>query len=429
MRLLGSKNLNNPFVNLTFQQHILQTVRLVCPLVALVILIVLFILKGDVDTCYVVRLNCAHVDLAKGIYKILNQIYMAQIVAANSTDLNFFLDSNMPRSTVDAMTSFARGELSDAPQLFFMGFDSYCSVRYDTNYDDENSDNFNLNLSTSCQDYTFNNKLDYAEILKNNGFDFIVSYAYFADDDGLQALHLVNLRLMFKIVSVILFVILPVLIFFTLYVYSNRKGAPDLSRVKKLAHVPLLLSVGACIAMTCSFALIVKFVRNQMLIVSAGLGKFQISMSYGPVFFGLFISSFVLVALTMLFWVVPMWCSNPPVVDRSAEELVHVSSQDRAEDVASAPQGKFSRLLRRKLHKTSNSDSTAPDRKNSKLSLIHNCENDSANDLFNSLKKDASEEELRKLGDQLAYRPHVRKSQAVVLETVKDNSNDSIDEK
>lgn len=430
MRLFGSKqDLSNPFANLTFQQRILQSFRLACPFVAMVFLIALFVLKSDVENCYVVLLNCGHVNLANGIYKILNNLYMRLILQANSTSLNFFLDSNTPKSMVDAMTIFARNEIADAPQVFLIGFDSYCAIRYDTNYDADNVDEVNLNISTSCIEYTFNTKLDYTDILKDNGFKLVATYAYFAEDGDIKSMELVNLKVMFMVVSIILFVLLPILILFTLYVYSNRKGAPNLSKVTKLAHVPLFLSVGACIAMTISFALILQFVKYQMQIVSEGLSKFLISMSFGPLFFGLFIAIFVLISLTMLFWVVPMWCSNPPVIDDSEEKIVRLASQNCAEDVTPSPEGRFNTLLRRKLHKTAESEDKNSTTKESRLSLIHNSENDSSVHLFNSLKKDASEEELRKLGDQLAYRPRVRKSQAVVLEAFKNNSSDSVDDK
>lgn len=431
MKYLNS-NLNNPFLNLTIQQRILQTFRLVCPFAALILLIVLFALKSDVDSCYVVKLNCGHIDLAKGIYKILNELFLQEILQANSTDLDYFLDSHMPQSMVEVMTNFARGEISDSPQYFLMGFQSYCAYRYDTDYDGE-SDNINLNITQTCQNYAFNSRLDYTKILQNNGFDLVATYSHLLEDNSVSTSKLVNLVSMFKIVSILLFVLLPILIVLTLYVYSNRKGAPNLTKVTKLSHLPLFLSVGVCAAMTCSFALIIQFVKHQMTIVSEGLGKFLISMSYGPVFFGLFIATFVLVALTMLFWVVPMWCSNPPVIDRSSEEMILLAtSHDRADNVTHLPRTKFSNLLRRKLHKSSSSNSNSDEnvsKKGSRLSLINNSESENFTDIFNSSNKDTNEEELKKLGDQLAHRPRVRKSYAVILESGRNNSDDSIDEK
>lgn len=399
------KTLENPFLNLTFKQKILLTVRIWFPLLALIFNIVLLCVKNDPLSCYIARINCDHVDLAKGLSEILNGGTDVYSLVKPNVDLPFYVDLTSPQSELNIIRDFARHEVETAPQYFLLGYNQYCTVQYETDYDLNKQ--LYLNLSLSCQDYDEINPLDYITILNKNGFEAILTFAKIVQSTPDSFDRLLQLRV-YRIVYIIEFVLLPLSFLSSLYVYCCRQGKKDLSAIStwKL-HIPLVLSVFAGVAEICSFSIIFYNLGVERQQIQKTLDKFGINMVYGQIFMGLMIAIFVLTTLAMVFWVIPMYCANPPDVDDTDE--IHVVTTSTPRLLKARMLSKMSNgLLRRKPKPYTESRSESP--LVVKLLLIDPSEVDFSADPFTTSQRIQSERELRKLGDELANRPDVRKS-------------------
>lgn len=397
------RNISNPFVNLTIKQRILQTVRIWFPLIALVFNIVLMCIKNNPLNCYIARINCDHVDLAKGLSSILNGNSDILTLANPNVEIPFYIDVKAPQSELILIRDFTRSQVEGAPQYFLLGFGQYCTFRYDTDYDV--AQQLQVNLTIACQEYNDINPLDYINILNSNGFSTILELGN-AQKPSLDSFDRLEQLRVFKIVSIIEFVILPLSFLASLYVYCCRQGKKDLSAISNWTlHIPLVLSFFAGVAETCSFAIIFYNLGIEKLQIKGTLGIFGINMVYGPVFMGIMITKFALTVIAMVFWVVPMYCANPPEIDDTDEVRVATKADNRlnARGFSKMSNG----LLRRKPKRYAESRSQSP--LVHKLLLIEMSEHNSSGDLLVTNQPNESETELRKLGDELSRRPHVRK--------------------
>lgn len=367
---------------------------------------VLFAVRDDVLDYYVVRLNCGHVELAEGLYTILNKSIALNSFQQAVAVFPEYQDLKTPQSTLDVLTNYARREVLEAPQYFLMGFKSFCSFRFETNYD--LPQDVNINFSFNCTPYDANN-FDYEHILLNSGFLTLLLYANAIETDLVETPSHKNLYTIFKAFSIVEFVLLPFQFFSTLFVYSRRGNKPDLSSVKLVSHIPLVISVVSCVAMSLSFGLLMRFLTSQISSIKKTLGMFKITMTYGPAFLGLFITVFVLTACSMLIWVIPMWCSNPPELD---EQVRHLLPKNTIRHFANASSSEANDLegikLTTLLPLDGNTALGLPQSSNSSLSEV--TEITASTEILSPLDRSHTEIELKRLGDQLTHRPHVRKS-------------------
>ncbi|RKP31405.1 hypothetical protein METBISCDRAFT_26625 [Metschnikowia bicuspidata] len=407
--LLGRVVLNNPFTNLTLQQRILQTMRLLFPFVAFILVIVLYTRSSNTLDCFLVQLNCDHVDLSKGLSQLLNEGLDYAALMSPHIDIPFYIDPSTPESMLAVFKDFAREKIEDAPQYFIFGFNDYCWFRYDTDYS-LNHDSA-INVTWMCQEYDGLNFLDFKRVLIEKGFQVIYLTIEISNDNNADVNDRLQQLLIFKTVTFIQGWLLPSLFLTTLGVYGQRAECPDLRTVSKwLLHVPLALAMVSGISMTCSFATVFRILEIERKQIKDQLGKFGISMNYGDMFFFFYITSFVLATLTMLVWIIPMWCSNPPDHDDSIEVVMKtVSSPPKS--VATSSGHTLGRMIRGVKSGVSRLESVS--RQNLKLPLIKISEKEISSDVFAALEKVESEAELRRLGNQLSHRPHVRASTQV----------------
>lgn len=406
------KNLHNPFRHLSIHQRILQIVRLGFPVISFILLIALAIVKNDPLNGYFAQLNCDHLDMINGLVKLLRGFDGTVFLDNPNADIPYYFDPYIPDSTIIVMNNYAKQQAELAPQYLLLGFKSYCTYRYDTNYDNPTLPH--INVTYVCDDYAHFGAFDFNDLLASVGFGIVLDYSALAayDNTAQNERRARDLRV-FSIVNNLNLAILPLLIFATLFVYSYRQGASDLSSVSKwLVHIPLILSVVSGASITTSVAIVFRNVVDGKKKVKDLFGGFGMSLSFGPLFFGLQVTIFILLALTMLFWMIPVWCSNPVDVDDETEVLVALSiSETQATSKPSRP--KFGIFKRKGYASTSSStnpnEASSTAAKDPKLSLLQDSTNSSSGDLFSMSNREQSELELRKLGDQLSHRPHVRR--------------------
>lgn len=272
------------------------------------------------------RINCAHLDLADGLYKTLRNSITAPVKVQEMTGGTYeLLGHSITTSELAILTQYAQENVAYAPQFITTSLWSYCFGYYDT-YEETNKDGEVVvkkkNQSLVCQDlvYTF----DYRGVLTQAGLEIIIAYAYDnADEDTDQedqedqdyenkvaSRHhrfiMVRNSIIFACVSQL--IVLGV----SLVVYGNRNGEQDLSKTPRiLLHVIGLFSLASFASIMIGLGLVTRLLVITKQEVKSKLSDFGIVYYFGKTWFGLIWSSTLFALLSMCTWALPLWCANP----------------------------------------------------------------------------------------------------------------------
>lgn len=315
-----------PFSNLLPGQQVLQLVRLGSAFVAVCLMVVLLGMRTSPTKSYLARINCSHLDVAYGLYKSLRSSISLSYVG------NLLATLSLTDSEIAILTEYTQNQVASAPQYILLGYTQWCRVDYATDYAAWVVEH--TNVTTVCLLYLLFNMFDYQSALLDNSLTIILAYAYELgyDNDSAYTLRVLARNKRFHITNVVLIVLLAlqvVLLLAGFIVYSNRGPARNLLTIPKVT-----LNAIAVVSLLTALCMVnvVIFMYNDFLTtkkeIASGIGLFGITMSLGSVYFSLLFLAFGFTCLSMLSWVVPLWCANPPDDGYASDEEFHTTRDE-----------------------------------------------------------------------------------------------------
>lgn len=411
-----------PFRNLTTAQRIIQYLRLGTSLLTVIFVVVLLLFSDDPTTAYVARINCSHIDVAYGLYNSLRNSISATTLSLDMNIDYLPLDSGLTDSEISILTLYTQNMVSDAPQGLLLGVSSWCSINYLTYYEESLSKLHHDNFTTTCFAYTSANMFDYRSLLTNNGLTIILAYAYGSDYDDVAYQKTVAARSkkfnILKIVAIVQLFLQSTVFIATLVVYSSRGPAKDLSRVPSLLlNAVAITSMAAGISMIAAFAVVFQDISATMREVSNGIATFGISMKTGKTFFTVAWLALAFSCLSMISWILPLWCSNPPDEDYFSDDEIYTTHHDTStlsdRDQFVVRPYQVSRQTNKKKMRKSQSRlfDDVPDHDQEVLLEGESYKEEDTEiqeAQFKLISREHSESELRKLGERMARKLSTR---------------------
>lgn len=432
-----------PFRNLSTQGRILQVIRLFTCCVTLSLIIASLLGSLVNRDIYIARINCAHLDVARGLYKTLRNSVSSTSSVINSGNDVLPVDSSLTNSEISILTYYAESEVANAPQYIVTSLWSWCYGNYNTT---EHVDKYGVvhihkhNDVLTCSKSTKRYIFDYRRELEMVGLDGILAYAYQSSDinDKLYERTVSERNKKYKLVpSGLIFSASSqlVVLVFGYVLYSNRGPEKDLDKIPIfLLNIIALISVASFISIAVSAGIVTNLLIQIRGEIKSNLGSYGIALHVGRIWVLLIWVAFVFSFFSMMSWTFPLWCANPPDFDEEEEEDFDASYgtggyfNDDNTDVGSVRRlqsgsSKYNRFIRSTRHKSRDSQYN----KLSDLGIKENDieERDYSDDdddeyddeefyrNVNNRKYDAygadNEDELRKLGETLSRKMSVRR--------------------
>lgn len=253
---------------------------------------------------YISRIDCAHLDVAEGLYNSLRKS-VSSTNTPNDLGTNP-IDTSLTNSEITLLSKYAQAQVSNAPQFIITLLYNWCYGNYNSTV-----------TATSDLICSKGTKFNFKQELKDVGLTAILAYAYESStyiDSEYNALAAKRnsrfdiswLAMIFACVSQFAVLI------YTLVVYSNRKNFGELSTLPNIViHVLGLLSVASCTSLIISSSLMTNLVLSVQDDISYGLGSFGIDLHLGLLWFGLLWTATASSIINMLSWILPLWCNNP----------------------------------------------------------------------------------------------------------------------
>ncbi|GEQ66799.1 hypothetical protein JCM33374_g462 [Metschnikowia sp. JCM 33374] len=415
-----------PFTNLSPGQTALSVIRIGSAFLAVCMVVVIFVLQSLPSRLTIARINCAHLDVAFGIYKSLRSSLTESVINKGASNNILPIDSGLSDSEIGILTQYAQTQVSSAPQSFLLGSKDYCSVNYVTDFSIANS--IHNNITVYCSDYNGLSLYDYRTLFMSNNLDIIVAYAY--QDNRLENAaykkRVISRAHRYDVLKIVYSILLAHQVFLLvagLAIYGNRGNACDLSNIPKIIlNVVAVVSLTSGSTMIVSTAIFIVDLFSMAREIKQGLGDFGINMTVGTLFFALLWSAFAFTCLGMLSWVLPVWCSNPPedMLDYSEEVFSFQRSANsdakntftvRPYQLQRHPRRTSSRLFDHVEGQSDSMETSSETRRFRDRFRDHSPPTEtSTNDKFSSesSSKTHSEHELRKLGEKLSRNLSVR---------------------
>lgn len=413
--------LGKPFNGLSKDQHVLFRLRLGSSVMTLCIAVVLMALGLHMPQGYVAQIHCDHLDVALGLYSSLKSLLTETIIYNGATNSVLPVDLTLTDSEITILSDYAQTQVANAPQYFRLGVSEYCAFSYATNFQDLSSEH--MNATHECYTYKEFNFFDYRQLLILSGFQIIIAYAYESNGDQDLAYDARiesrdrNFHIM-KVIFVLQFVAQLVLSLCGASIYGNRGPAKDLSRIPPLAlNATAFIALLAGLLMLSASVICVVVLSDMQTEIADGLGSYGVSMQIGKLFMALLSIEFAFSCLSMLSWVVPLWCASSPRIAFPDEELFQFNNSSGAMMDDATYVGNSNLLKRQnyasssRLFDTETMAGTA-DFDNPFLddpaSLTTTYENPDFSAPQESSSKIHSEYELRKLGEKLTRNTSIR---------------------
>lgn len=314
--LRGMKHLfGQPFRNLSIQQRLLQLFRFASSILTVAFAIAYLIQFSNIDRGHLARINCAHLDVALGLYKSLRTSISSTDVIGEGSDI-LPVDTELTDSEIHILTQYTEKQVADAAQYILLGADQFCMITFESTHSATNHV-VEKNVETNCRNYGPGGLFDYPEIMLEAGLDIILAYAYESsyqiDDEYGRRFQARNKR--FHVIkAVMIFEALAqlVILMYGFVLYNNRGGAKDLSSIPNITLNGLaLLALGAGVTMIVASSIATNELRSMQKEISKGMSSYGVEMVIGDTFLALVWCTFAFAVLTMLSWALPLWCSNP----------------------------------------------------------------------------------------------------------------------
>ncbi|KAI3404807.2 ECM7 [Candida oxycetoniae] len=319
--MLLKHKLVKPFTNLTKQERFLQLLRLSSSCFAIVFCLTLLVGPIFNNNLYITRINCAHLDVSKGLYNSLrNSVGVAPSILEDSDTECIPVGSSLTNSEIKLLSEYAEAQVVGAPQYCTTSIWKWCYGNYQSRKT-TNSKGKTITIKENEVLTCFKKKehaFDYRSQLEDMQLDSILAYAYQGQDmknskydqDIIQRNHRLKLAL-----NGIIFTCCAQLMILcaALIIYSNRgKNERDLSKIPNITlHGLALVSVMACCSSIIASALITNLLMISEKEVGSELKNFGVFFTRGATWFTLLWLSSVCCVLTMAGWALPMWCANP----------------------------------------------------------------------------------------------------------------------
>lgn len=472
-----------PFKNLTVQERILQTLRLFAACSTIAYTIALLGAPFLSNKIYLSRIDCAHLDVAYGLYKSLrNSVTVSPEVFEESGAAAFPVDSTLTNSEITLLSQYAESQVASAPQFIVTSLWSWCYGNYDSTQYYNKYGEMKVkkhNVVMVCSDIPTEYVFNYREELQQIGLSSILAYAYqsanYEDEhytDVVKLRHhrynLVAAALTFCGASQLILLILMVIM------YQTRGKEKDLSKHPQiLNHLVALTSVASCISVCVGTGIIFTMLKQIQSEIAENLGDFGVTFHLGKAWFALLWLCTSFSVVSMLLWVLPLWCANPTddyeedlevdFVYHGAERTVHprksrmmfkkpsmneltkelsespvddvrVENRDEIKELKQAKSrrslydGKLNFMVRMGSKKSNNLEGRGLMSDNEANENSSSDENDAAKDLYSSSQRlnqlfqtgiqldyiDKKEEELRKLGESISTNHPVRRTKSRV---------------
>ena len=318
-----------PFRNLTAQARFLQIIRLFTCIATLTFIIATLIGSLANRNIYIARINCARLDVARGLYNSLrSSVSLSSSILGDSEDNVLPVDSSLTNSEITVLTSYAENQVADAPQYIVTSLWSWCYGNYNiTQHTDRHGvvhiakHNDVLTCSKSTKRYIF----DYKEELELIGLQSILAYAYQSSDLNDKKYEetiakrnnkykLVPSGLMFGASSQL------VVLIFGYVLYSNRGPEQNLNKIPVFVmNIIALISVASFLSLAVSSSLMTNLLIEIRGEIKSNLGDYGIALHFGDIWFLLLWLSFTFSLLSSVSWTFPLWCANPRDFDEEED--------------------------------------------------------------------------------------------------------------
>ncbi|ABN65947.2 predicted protein [Scheffersomyces stipitis CBS 6054] len=400
-----------PFKNLTVQERILQTLRLFAACSTIAYTIALLGAPFLSNKIYLSRIDCAHLDVAYGLYKSLrNSVTVSPEVFEESGAAAFPVDSTLTNSEITLLSQYAESQVASAPQFIVTSLWSWCYGNYDSTQYYNKYGEMKVkkhNVVMVCSDIPTEYVFNYREELQQIGLSSILAYAYqsanYEDEhytDVVKLRHhrynLVAAALTFCGASQLILLILMVIM------YQTRGKEKDLSKHPQiLNHLVALTSVASCISVCVGTGIIFTMLKQIQSEIAENLGDFGVTFHLGKAWFALLWLCTSFSVVSMLLWVLPLWCANPT---DDYEEDLEVDFLKQAKSRRSLYDGKLNFMVRMGSKKSNNSEGRG---------LMSDNEANE-NKVESAFPNRHTEEELRKLGESISTNHPVRRTKSRV---------------
>lgn len=424
-------------------QLFLLVIRLSTCTISLAFLLVTLIGPAFSGGLYISRIDCAHIDVALGLYNSLRNSVTSEPAANAMDDLNSrAIDSSVTNSEILILSSYAQAQVSNAPQYILTSFWKWCYGNYNiTKSVDHNGKVTYIKYDDllTCSRTGGRYQLDYVKEIEQVGLSAILAYAYKSldfYDTQYNVLLLSRSRKYISFVTATIFAIITqfIVIIYTICLYSCRKYHFNLMNLPPIAvHVLGLLSIASCTSLVIGSSIITNLVRQIQREIGFKLGAFGISLHFGTPWFTCIWIATGLAIVNMISWAMPLWCANPEEEIEDEFEFYHRSNNNNN----SGRKSNWSGIKRFKNRKTEYkndhqyfnefSDSPKDDSADEKPNDLYDNQDfipkydvfqdenkvptrqDSRNfEYMVYQKEDAKQEELRKLGESLSKQSTVR---------------------
>lgn len=300
------------------QQKALQQIRLWLSLLTLCFAIAFLIAHST--QMPIARINCAHLDVALGLYKSLRTS-----ISLLTFGLSLLvIESSLTDSEIQILTVYTESQVSGAPQYIWLKRTEYCKITFQTYFNLRPgakkfnvTDNSKTNTTTNCVPYGSVSLFDYRDILQDAQLSIILAYAYESDNVHDQQYFKRTLRRARQYhvafpVAVFEVIAQLVIIFYGYLLYQARDKEKDLSAIPHIyLHVIAAVALAAGLAMTAAAATLSNAFLLTRREIASGMGKFGISLKFGSAYFALIWTTTAFAIISMLSWIGPVWCANP----------------------------------------------------------------------------------------------------------------------
>lgn len=338
----AKKLLLQPFRNLTVQQRLLQILRLGCPIVTVAFAIAYLTTLSNIETSYVARINCGHLDVAYGLYKSLrSSLSSYSTITLSDADI-LPADGELTDSEIQILTLYTETQVADAAQYIYLGDRQFCMVFYETTY--QSAHLVAVNVTTTCDPYSSGGLFDYRAILLEAGLDIILAYAYESDytSDTLYAKRVAQRFKRYAVMKPIMIYEVLAQLAICLYgfvLYSNRGNGKDLSNIPTFAlNGVAILSCASGIIVAVAAGIVSRELKATQSEVAKGIADYGVDMLMGSVYLAVLWCTASFAILTMFSWGLPLWCANPPEDGYNSDDEItyhyHDDPQDKSSFVA-----------------------------------------------------------------------------------------------
>lgn len=321
---------SRPFHDLSIQQRILQFFRIGTSVLTIAFGLTYLATSSDIRHLHLARINCAHLDVALGLYKSLR----SSISSTGSFNQDLLpVDNDLTDSEIHILTEYTEKQVADAAQYILIGNTEFCMISY-TSKDARKKGNF----TEDCLSYTDFGIFDYRAIMLEAGLDIIMAYAYESnyqkDDEYSRRLNARNRRFaVLKPVFIFQVLAQAAILVYGFVLYSNRRGTRDLSSIPTITINGLaLLALAAGIIMMVASCIAINELRLMKAEIAKGMSSYGVEMVLGSVFQALLWCTFSFSVLTMFLWGLPLWCSNPPEDGYNSDDEVTYHYRDYPDD-------------------------------------------------------------------------------------------------